>query len=183
MTESECAHQEKLDEEMKEFVSLLETWHLGGWAVGWDRARRRLGCCHCTDKKITLSYPLLGNEANTPEQRRETFLHELAHALDYTHHNVSGHGKSWRYWCQRVGAIAQRCASGTFLTSLESSYRYMLCHRETGEIVHKYLRKPRFKYPLKYLMQRGRPETLGKLVVLPYQEERENISDEKSLLF
>jgi predicted SprT family Zn-dependent metalloprotease len=76
-----------------------------GYRFAFDRAKRRLGCCHYDKRLITLSRPLtlLNDEA----QMRDTILHEIAHAL--TPH--AGHGPMWQAAGRRIGARPQRAAS------------------------------------------------------------------------
>jgi hypothetical protein len=47
--------------------------------------------------RLTLSGPLMS--LWTPRQRRDTILHEIAHALCPD----DGHGRVWRDWCTRFG--------------------------------------------------------------------------------
>lgn len=78
-----------------------------GWTFGWDRAKRRLGACNSTRRRITLSQPIFSIEANRPEAR-QTLLHEIAHAL--AGHNA-GHGPKWKRIAVQIGARPQRCGS------------------------------------------------------------------------
>lgn len=74
------------------------------WAFAWDNAKRRLGCCHYRDRKITLSRHLIA--ANDEGQMRDTMLHEIAHVLA----PGDGHGARWKAACVRVGARPNRYA-------------------------------------------------------------------------
>ncbi|HEY8668665.1 MAG TPA: SprT-like domain-containing protein [Tepidisphaeraceae bacterium] len=82
---------------------LMQAHNLAGWSFSFDHARRRFGSCRLKSKIITLSRPL--TILNTPEQVRDTLLHEIAHALT----PGDGHGQLWRDACRRIGAKPQRC--------------------------------------------------------------------------
>jgi len=51
---------------------------VGDWDLGLDRARRRAGQTDHTRRRITLSRALM--ELYSPDEVRETVLHEIAHA-------------------------------------------------------------------------------------------------------
>ncbi|HZZ43842.1 MAG TPA: SprT-like domain-containing protein [Tepidisphaeraceae bacterium] len=84
-------------------VRLMREHGLAGWGFRFDRARRRFGSCRWTERVITLSRPLV--ILNSPEQVRDTILHEIAHALA----PGDGHGAAWRQKCREVGAMPRRC--------------------------------------------------------------------------
>lgn len=144
----------------------LFRWGLSEWDFFWDRGRRRLGACWYTKKAISLSRYLLGGTRSRKSELWCTFLHELAHALAYVNNNERGHGPYWKQWCYRLGINPDRCAETSPLD--ESTYRYAMKRKDTGEIVARYFRKPRFKHPLRSLMIKGVPETKGKLELIPY---------------
>ena len=156
------------------FHTHLKQWGLTEWQVSWDRARKRLGCCHYSRRLITLSAPLLSS-SEAESERWETFLHELAHALAFTHDKKRGHDATWKSWCLRVGATPERCASFAKIEHLcppeKEKHTHALILKTTSEVVRLYLRKPRFKRPLSRLMLRGRPETLGQLKLIPWPQE------------
>ncbi|GIV59153.1 MAG: hypothetical protein KatS3mg043_0242 [Rhodothermaceae bacterium] len=95
--------------------------HLGaslfslGWTFGFDRARRRPGCCRWRRgevplKRITLSKHFAaalgwaGMEA--------VMRHEIAHALDFETRGRSGHDDVWKAWALQCGAEPTRCYEG-----------------------------------------------------------------------
>lgn len=83
--------------------SLMDQHGLAAWHFGFDRARRRFGCCNFTRKSITLSAALVN--LNSEEEVRDTVLHEIAHALT----PGDGHGNRWKNTCVQIGAKPERC--------------------------------------------------------------------------
>lgn len=82
---------------------LMETYGVGDWELGLDRARRRAGQTDHSRRRITLSRHLMSlySEAEV----RETVLHEIAHAIVGAHH---GHDAVWQDQARRIGASGQR---------------------------------------------------------------------------
>lgn len=91
------------------------------WTFDFDNSKRRLGCCHWSDKKITLSRKLV--ELNNEDRVRNTILHEIAHALAPRN---EGHGLMWKRIAKQIGCNANRTASdseGITLVRTEKSFR------------------------------------------------------------
>ncbi len=145
----------------------LRRWGLSGWTFYWDRARRRLGACWYLKRRISLSRYLIEDGREHPELW-DTLLHEIAHALAYANDGERGHGVHWKKWCRFIGASPCRCAATGPLTGDSPAYRYALRRKDTGEIVARYLRKPRFKYPLGRMMLKGDPSSRGKLELVSW---------------
>lgn len=151
----------------------LEEWELPGWQFGWDNAVRRLGCCHGRERLITLSrYFAEYYLQKDPTKVQVTLLHEVAHAMAMENDHESGHGLMWRYYCSVLGIRGEkaRCRCDDFAPPhlrRSAKARYVLCHRETGEIYRHYSRRPR-KSPATlartYIIGK-KAETLGKLEV------------------
>lgn len=80
---------------------LMAEHGLNDWALEFDRARQRAGECRRRKRVISLSEPLM--LLWTPEQRRDTILHEIAHAL-----TKGGHGAEWQAMCRKIGANPAR---------------------------------------------------------------------------
>jgi predicted SprT family Zn-dependent metalloprotease len=82
----------------------MDAHGLTDWAFAFNRARRGMGLCRYTDRRIELSihYVLW----NPPEEVLDTILHEIAHALAGPR---AGHGPAWKRQCVRIGATPQRC--------------------------------------------------------------------------
>ncbi|MBT0774293.1 SprT-like domain-containing protein [Kineosporia sp. J2-2] len=83
---------------------LLQKHHLDAWTFGFDRAKRRAGCCHHGQHVISLSAPLTA--LHSEHQVRNTVLHEIAHALVGPHH---GHDSVWKSQAIAIGASPERC--------------------------------------------------------------------------
>ena len=150
---------------------LAELLPAAGWTFGWDRAVRRLGCCHFGQRRVTLSRHFVAAYlVKDVGLVRRTVLHELAHALVMEHHRKSGHGRLWQHYCSLLGIPGERacCRCDDFAPSgVERPVRYVLCHGETGEVFRRYKVRPRMSARrLAECYIRGRrEETLGKLVV------------------
>ncbi len=78
---------------------------LADWGFGFDNAKLRLGCCDYKKRRITMSKHYVAR--NTPEQFKNTLLHEIAHALVGRGH---GHDAAWRVTARRIGCNARRCS-------------------------------------------------------------------------
>jgi SprT-like family len=84
---------------------LMQQHGLSGWEFKWDRAKKRLGCCNYTRKRISLS--AFQTRVRGEMEVKDTILHEIAHALLPPR---SGHGKLWKAKCVEIGAKPVRCA-------------------------------------------------------------------------
>lgn len=166
--------EEKIPLEKAEYVAEYVRYELRvrgllDWEFYWDRARRRLGACWYVKRCISLSWHLLGEKGCSGRELRDTILHELAHALAFTHEGARGHGSSWKEWCGILGATPTRCSPARFEPSEQCCY--VMRRKDTGEIVKRYLRKPRFKHSLKNLRLTSDPTSLGQLEIVPFYGE------------
>jgi predicted SprT family Zn-dependent metalloprotease len=84
-----------------------------GWTVKLDNARTRAGQCRHRERVIQLSRYL--TEAHTPDEVRNTVLHEIAHALVGA---GNGHNDVWRRKAIAIGCTGER----THNTRLEGRY-------------------------------------------------------------
>lgn len=84
--------------------ALMDAHGLADWSLVLDRAKRRAGVCRYTERTIGLSRHL--TVLHTPEQVRDTVLHEIAHAHAGPR---AGHGPRWRAAALAVGAAPERC--------------------------------------------------------------------------
>jgi SprT protein len=87
-----------------------------GWTFEWDRAKRRMGCCHYSTKTITMSSFLVLNA--TKDQIRNTILHEIAHGMAGY---AAAHGYHWRRTAISIGCDGKRCH--TVKTSAGAKYK------------------------------------------------------------
>lgn len=78
-----------------------------GWTFGFDRAVRRAGCCHWSERRITIS-PKVTAEW-TEAGVRDMVLHEIAHAICG---HAAGHGFKWQRMHKSLGGNGKRLYSG-----------------------------------------------------------------------
>lgn len=110
----------------------LINYHVLGWKFSFDRAKRRLGCCHYNTK--TLSFSIHFVRQKTWEELKNTVLHEIAHALTPGHnHNIY-----WKRVAISIGAKPDRCSS-IFLKIDKPWVLDCLCDNPPG-----FLRKPKY---------------------------------------
>lgn len=91
-----------------EALALMRAHGLQGWRLVWDNAKTRAGVCNESTRQIGLSRVLTG--LHTPDEVRDTILHEIAHALVGVQH---GHDKVWRAKALQLGCSGIRCVSGS----------------------------------------------------------------------
>jgi len=118
---------------------LIDEQGLTDWQFGFDRARRRFGCCRPRQKLITLSRPL--TELNDLAEVRDTLLHEIAHAL-----SPGGHTAAWRRVCIAIGAQPRRCFSSTMVKLPEIKWSHHYVATCICPVQHVRKRKPTLKY-------------------------------------
>lgn len=110
----------KMEEFREMALSLMAEHGLQEWGFQWDNAKRRAGQCRygkCDNPGIlSFSAPLMS--LWTPEQQRDTVLHEIAHALTRGH----GHDATWQSECVRIGADPARTWGHNGEEELESRY-------------------------------------------------------------
>lgn len=85
-------------------TELLQRHGLHGWSLVFDNAKRRAGVCRYTQRVIGLSAPLA--RLHSPDEVRETLLHEIAHALTGPEH---GHDGIWVAQARAIGSNGRRC--------------------------------------------------------------------------
>jgi predicted SprT family Zn-dependent metalloprotease len=132
--------------EITEAVTLAETLidkhGLVDWSFKLNSARRQLGVCKETVRRIELSRHFVTN--NTREHVVDTILHEIAHALVGTEH---GHGAVWKAMCLRLGCTPKSCEKsvimpeGQWKAECPSCLRIFSLHRRPKYIYSLYCRK------------------------------------------
>lgn len=88
------------------------------WRFEFDNARRRFGCCHRRDKKITLSREIV--RRNDQKEVEDTIRHEIAHALCPPR---CGHGAEWERMCLKTGANPKRCYDSEVVDAPKGDWR------------------------------------------------------------
>lgn len=77
--------------------------YLEGWNVRINsRAKGRLGLCNIRKKEIQLSAFI------TEEEKKDTLLHEMAHAVCYHVFKQCNHGREWKYVMRMLGQQPNR---------------------------------------------------------------------------
>jgi len=92
--------------EAKEMAEREIEIHIPEWSFEFDNAVRRMGCCHYSKKKITLSKKL--TLLNDEDKILDTIFHEIAHAICGF---KNGHNHVWRAKAKELGACGKRCYS------------------------------------------------------------------------
>lgn len=129
---------------------------LAGWKFTFNRTKRSLGRCNYTKKLIEISK--YHAQARTLEDITMTIRHEIAHALCGP---FEGHSTVWQEVCRRIGGNGERYKAHD--DALPPAWVIVY----DGEIVHRLYRKPSADYSTRML--KGRPDTLGKLIPMPYE--------------
>ncbi len=84
---------------IEKWANALIALHLDeSWSFGFDSAKRRVGACHYSSKRITVSrylVPLLDDD-----EIHQTLLHEVAHAMTGP---TEGHGAAWKRTARDLG--------------------------------------------------------------------------------
>ena len=92
-----------------------------GWTFGFDRARRRLGACHPSKKRITLSRHLA--QTLPAAEVEDTVRHEIAHAVDLERRGRTAHDRAWKAVAVACGASPARCFAGDLPPDPAAAYR------------------------------------------------------------
>lgn len=94
----------KIPDARKMAFNLMIDHELNDWVFTFDNAKRRFGCCHVTEQKISLSKAL--TRLNNEEAVKDVILHEIAHAKCP---RGTGHGRLWKDTAKAIGCSATRC--------------------------------------------------------------------------
>ncbi|PAP76206.1 SprT-like domain-containing protein [Rubrivirga marina] len=123
-----------------------------GWSFGFDRARRRLGACHPTGRRITLSAHL--TRTLSAAEVEETLRHEVAHAIDVERRGETSHDATWRAIAIACGARPERCHTGTLPADPTAPY---LASCPSCEAHHDLYRQPIHPRRCSACARAGRP--------------------------
>lgn len=88
---------------------LLRQWAIPNYRVVFsNRFTRRMGQCDFRKREIGYSAPLW--PMATPDQRRQTTIHEVAHAVTHDRHGVAAaaHGSEWKAQMVAMGVSPKR---------------------------------------------------------------------------
>ena len=126
----------KLDDARSLAEQLMKEHNLHDWTFEFDYAKRRFGCCHHRDKRISLSRFL--TELNDEHHVKNTILHEITHAVlpPKTHHSKLFYEK-----CVEIGCRPQRCYPKDVI---KPKPKWTAICKYCGKVVNK-CRKPRVK--------------------------------------
>lgn len=121
--------------------TLMNQHGLGHWAFGYDRAKRRAGCCKHRIQTITLSIHYVIR--NDDDEIKDTILHEIAHALAGP---GAGHGHKWKAICRQIGAKPVRCYDSNRVNMPKGRYKATCggCKKEFHR--HRRVRPNSFRY-------------------------------------
>lgn len=81
-----------------------------GWIFDFDNAKKRLGNCSFTKKRITISKHMVS--AATTDEVEQALLHEIAHALAG---HPAGHGPIWQAKARSIGYRGGRTAVNPYM--------------------------------------------------------------------
>lgn len=90
-----------------------------GWRFKWGRGKRRLGCCWCLKKTISVSHYHASNHSE--DAVRDTVLHEIAHAISG---HEAGHGFLWASKCREIGGNPSRVNTDKSVVMPEGKYKW-----------------------------------------------------------
>lgn len=102
---------------LKDVVELMRSKlvihpELIGWkgVIDYQPSRRRMGQCRFRRREVGITAWYA--EQHADDMVLDTILHEIAHALCWERHHVSGHGRMWKSICREIGAKPERLVSG-----------------------------------------------------------------------
>lgn len=125
---------------------LMSRYGLADWEFAFDSARRRLGACWPSRRRIGLSRHFV--KLNEAEIVRDVILHEIAHALT----PGDGHGRRFKQKARELGCNPASCISGSAFNAAPA--RYIL------ECPHCGRTWPRYRRPSQSLACRPCMDTL-----------------------
>ena len=106
---------------------------------------------------LKLNYRLNGNSLV------DVLMHEIAHALDFEYNGNLDHGKSWKNWCKKIGAIPERLYKESIFNRL--NYKYAVVNKNTFEVYFTMKEIPDWCMEIHKVSLFGRPNTKGNLMI------------------
>ena len=82
-----------------------------GWTFGYSTRKNALGTCKSRGKEIKLSEWMIKNSNENISVWKNTMLHEIAHAIDYTRRGTSSHDYNWKSIALSIGCDGKRTHS------------------------------------------------------------------------
>lgn len=137
-------------------LELIEKYLLYRWTIKFNYSRIFFGKCVFREKTIYLSKLFI--EVNSDEEVEKTLLHEIAHALAYEFDEETGHGESWKKYCQILGTPAEEFVDSSVIPS--KGCKFKIVDIRTNQI-YGYTKNKTDDYHLRYVF--GIPDTLGNL--------------------
>jgi predicted SprT family Zn-dependent metalloprotease len=119
-----------------------------GWAISFDRSKKRLGACFLGKRVISLSEPV--TRLNDVSVIENTLRHEIAHALAGYGHD---HDATWRRMCVVTGARPETCTDSRTVVMPSSPYSWVCPKCEADYPIY---RRP--KYNSRYTCKTCRVE-------------------------
>jgi len=94
----------------------------------------------------------------------DVLYHEIAHALDYEYNGNLSHGKTWKEWCKKIGAIPETRYRKNIFKKL--NYKYAIVNKKTHHVYFTMKEIPDWCVNIDDISLFGRPETKGNLTLL-----------------
>ena len=142
---------------------------LGNWSFSWEDTKSALGRCDRVKRTISVSRFLFDNTVDEDKiDFVDTIKHEIAHALAWKHNRCWTHGKVWKQWALRVGAVPKASSNIKYM-DINKGVKYVIIDTTNNDnIIRRYYKKPN-KTTIAHIHDnagiRGKPHTNGKLEV------------------
>lgn len=133
---------------------------------------RCYGLCNYQRRDISLNREFC--EKASYEEVLDLCLHEISHGLAFVRTGRSQkHNHIWKSICREIGADPTRCYEGDVKVEgnrAKKQIKYILRHKETLRVYKNYYRKPKWGIgEIGRLALVGKPETKGKLEIVPFR--------------
>ncbi len=129
---------------------LMDKHGLRDWSFSFRDAKTVAGSCNSTKRSIHLSRRFV--RVASPEELKDTILHEIAHALTPGAH----HGEEWKRVAKRIGCTARRCTSVTFSEyeftiscACKNAGRHRITEKFRRQLMEEHCRRCKGQYSIK----------------------------------